>query len=66
MFISRHPSPLEIMIDQIQLENVEYFKYMDNLITNEARCTHEVRSRTAITKTVFNKEEALFTIKRWT
>jgi hypothetical protein len=28
MRISRQPSPMKIMIDQKQLENVEYFSYL--------------------------------------
>jgi hypothetical protein len=37
--ISRQPSLMKIMIDQKQLENVEYFNYLDSMITNDARCT---------------------------
>jgi hypothetical protein len=40
MRISRQPSAMEIMIDQKQLENVEYFNYLGSMITNDARCTH--------------------------
>ena len=39
--ISRQPSPLQIMIDQKQLENVEYFSYFGSMITNDARCTYK-------------------------
>jgi hypothetical protein len=38
MRISRQPSPVQIMIDQRQAENVEYFNYLDTMI-NDARCT---------------------------
>ena len=34
MSISRQPSPVTIMIDQKQLENVECFKYLGSLLTN--------------------------------
>ena len=34
MKISIQPSPVTIMIDQKQLENVEYFKYLGSLLTN--------------------------------
>ena len=34
MRISRQPSPVTIMIDQKQLENVECFKYLGSLLTN--------------------------------
>jgi hypothetical protein len=39
MRIARKPSPLQVTIDQKQLENVEYFKHLDSMITNGARCT---------------------------
>jgi hypothetical protein len=42
--ISRQPSPIKIMIDQKQLENVEYFNYLGSMITNDARCTREIKS----------------------
>jgi len=35
MRISRQPSPVTIMIDQKQLENVECFKYLGSLLTND-------------------------------
>jgi hypothetical protein len=36
--ISRQPTPIKIMIDQKQLENVEYLYYLGNMITNDERC----------------------------
>ena len=42
MRITREPSPLQVMIDQKRLENVEYFKNLGSTITNDARYTHEV------------------------
>ena len=35
MRISRQPSPVTIMIDQKQLENVECFKYLGRSLTND-------------------------------
>jgi hypothetical protein len=35
--ISREPSPVHVMIHQKQLENVEYFSYLDSMVTNAAR-----------------------------
>jgi hypothetical protein len=43
--ISRQPSPIKVMTDQKQLENVEYFNYLVSMITNDARCTSEIKSR---------------------
>ena len=37
--ISREPIPVKIMIDQKQLEDVESFKYLGSILTNDGRCT---------------------------
>jgi hypothetical protein len=55
MRISRQLSPLKIIIDQKQLEDVEYFNYLGSMITNDARFTREIKSRTAMAKAAFNK-----------
>jgi hypothetical protein len=57
--ISRQPYPIKIMIDQKQLENVEYFNYLGSMITNDARCTREIKSRIAMAKATFNKKTTL-------
>jgi DNA-directed RNA polymerase specialized sigma54-like protein len=59
MKISRQPFPMKIMIDQKQLENVEYFNYLGSMITNDARCTSEIKSRIAMVKAAFNKKKIL-------
>jgi hypothetical protein len=56
MRISRQPSPAQSMTDQKQLENVEYFNSMGNIITNDASCTCDFKSRIAVAKTAFNKK----------
>jgi serine kinase of HPr protein (carbohydrate metabolism regulator) len=63
MRISRQPSPIQIMIYLKQPENVEYFKYLGRMITNDATCTCEIKSRIAKAKAGFNKQNALFTSK---
>jgi hypothetical protein len=63
MRISRQPSPEIIMIDQIQVENVECFKYLGSMLTNDGRCTCEIKSRIAMAKATFNKKKTLFTSK---
>ena len=42
MKISRQPFPVKIRIDQKQLENVESFKYLGSILTNDGRCTCEI------------------------
>jgi hypothetical protein len=56
MRISRQPSPIQIMTYQKQLENVEYFNYLGDMITNDARCTREIKYRIAMTKAAFSKK----------
>ena len=56
MRISRS-SPSQIVIDQKQLDNVEYFKHLDR------RCTHEIKSMIAMEKVSFNRKKILFTSK---
>jgi len=60
MCISRQPFPVKIMIDQKQLENVESFKYLGSTLTNDGRCTCEIKCRIAMVKAAFNKKRALF------
>jgi hypothetical protein len=57
------PSPMKIMMDQNQPQNVEYFKYLCSMITNDARCTRGIKSRISMARTVFSKKHALLTRK---
>jgi len=61
MRISRQPFPVKIIIDQKQLENVESFKYLGSILTNDGRCTCEIKCRIAMAKAAFNKKRTLFT-----
>ena len=61
MRTSRHPFPVKIMIDQKQLENVESFKYLSIVLTNDGRCICEIKCRIAMAKAAFNNKRALFT-----
>jgi len=61
MRISRQPFPVKIMIDQKQLENVESFKYLGSILTNDGRGTCEIKCRIAMAKAAFNKTRALVT-----
>jgi len=40
---------------------VESFKYLCNILTNDGRCTCEIKCRIAMAKATFNKKRALFT-----
>jgi hypothetical protein len=43
------------MVDQKQLEDVEYFNYLGNLISKDERCKRGIKSMIAMAKAVFNK-----------
>jgi len=45
MRTSRQQSPVQIIIDRKQLDNVEYFSSLGSTITNDARCAYEIQSR---------------------
>jgi hypothetical protein len=43
-----------------RLENVKCFNHLDSMITNYARYTREIKSRTAMAKAAFNRTKILF------
>ena len=49
------------MIDQKQLQNVESVKYLGSILTNDGRCTCEIKCRIDMAKTAFNKKRTLIT-----
>ena len=63
MRISRQLSQVTIMIHQKQLENVECFKYLGSMLTNDGRCTCEIKSRIVMEKAAFNKKKNLLISK---
>jgi hypothetical protein len=63
--ISRQPSAIQIMIDQEQPENVDYvyFNYLSNMLTKDARCIREIKSRIATAGAAFNQNNNFFVSK---
>jgi hypothetical protein len=55
MRISRQPFPIQIMTEQKQQENVECFRYLDSTITDDTRCTQEIKFRIVMAKSAFKK-----------
>jgi hypothetical protein len=51
------------MLDQKKMGNVEYFNCLGSIIANGARCTGEIKYRTAMVKGAFIKSKAVFTSK---
>ena len=67
MKLSRQPAPLYIMTGQEQLVGVKYFNDFGTLITSNARCTCEIKSRISMAKAVFNELKIiLFSPANWT
>ena len=48
------------LVDQKQLENVKCFKYLGSLLTNDGRCTREIKSRIDHGKSCIQQEEDSF------
>ena len=57
------PSLVQTMTDQKQQENVKCFKYLGRMITNDARCTGEMKSRIAIAEVALNNTKTFFASK---
>jgi hypothetical protein len=55
MRITRQPSPVQT--GKKQLENVKYSVYLGSIITSDARCTREIKSRIVMAKAAFNEKE---------
>jgi hypothetical protein len=62
--IPKQPFPVEIITDKKQWENVEYLSYLGSLITDDARCTGEIKYTIITAKAAFNKK-TLFTSKMY-
>ena len=65
MRISRQPFPVKIMIDQKQLENMESFKYFGSILTNDGRCTCEIK-RGLLWLKLHSTRRGLFLLAHWT
>ena len=63
MRISRQQFLVQAILDQTQLEKLEYFENIRCVITNDVRCTPETKPRIAVVKEAFNKKKTLYTSK---
>jgi hypothetical protein len=63
MRISTQPPPMQVMTDQKQLENAEYFNHLGCMITNDTRCKCEIKSGIVMAQSASNKKKVLFTSK---
>jgi hypothetical protein len=60
---ARQSFQIQIMADQKQQQNVKYDKYLNSMITKDARCTREIKSIISMATTALNKKKNLFTSK---
>jgi hypothetical protein len=63
MKISKQPSPVQIVVDQKQPKSVECFSYLGSMVTDDVRCTYEIKSRIVVAKAAFKEKRTLFTRK---
>jgi len=42
---------------------MKYFNYLGSVITNDERCTREIKTRISVAKAALNKKETIFTSK---
>jgi hypothetical protein len=55
--ISRQPTLLQIQIHRKPIKNGEELNYLGSMITNDARCTQEIKARIAMEKSSIQQEE---------
>jgi cobyric acid synthase len=63
MRISRQTSPVQDYDRSKTIGKCGIFQLFGSMITDNARCTCEIKSRIAMAKPAFNKKKALFTSK---
>ena len=51
---------INIVIEKQWVEQMNQFRYLGSLISNDGTCTVEIKSRIAIAKNAFNKRRELF------
>ena len=59
MVISRGGKRANTKIGQHKIQQVELFKYLGSLISEDMSCTREIRASVAIAKEEFNVKETL-------
>ena len=65
MRILRQPSPVTNVVDKKQLENMDFLKYLGIMLTNDGRCTLEIKSRIAMAK-LHSTRRRIFLPANWT
>ena len=62
--ISRQPLPVHTYYNRLKTAgDCRIFHYLNRMMTNDARCTREIKWRISMAQVAFNKKKALFTSK---
>jgi hypothetical protein len=61
--ISRQPAIIQVMIHQKSTGESGIIQQFCRMITKDARCTREIKSRVSMANAAFNKKKILFTSK---
>jgi hypothetical protein len=64
MRILKQQSATQFTIYQKQPQNMEYFNCLGSIITNDARCAREIKSRIAVAKAALKKK--FLSAESWT
>jgi hypothetical protein len=57
MRISTQPSTVHILIDQKQMDNVEYLNFLQSLVTDDVICIHAIQFMISMAEAAFYKKK---------
>ena len=56
MRVFRSNESLQIKVNNRELKEVDYYKYLGSVLTRDGYCTKEIKMRTVMTKEAFNRK----------
>ena len=65
MVVAKDPERCSIQLNDIMINQTDIFTYLGTLITEDGRCTKEIKCRIAQSKTAFNNLENISTNKKF-
>ena len=63
MRVSRSNESLQIKVNNRELKEVDYFKYLGSVLTRDGCCARKINRRIAIAKHAFDRKISLLTSK---
>ena len=65
MFISRKETKqIDVQLDGVDLEQVNVYKYLGQMVNNSGDCEQEIKARIFIAKSVFQKMSNILTSRK--